>query len=66
MHRQLSSVMCVASTANASVLIVCCRRHCEPVAEYMHTLNCDVGAGVQGKNYVHNSDISQITLLLQV
>ncbi len=28
----------MAPTANASVLIVCCRTHCEPVAAWMHTL----------------------------
>lgn len=42
MHRQLSSVMCMASTTNASVLIVCCRRHCESLAARMHTLTVRV------------------------
>lgn len=30
--------MCTAPATKASVLIVCCRKHCEPVAAYMHIL----------------------------
>lgn len=38
MHRQLSFVMCMVSAANASVLIVCCRKHCESAAVCVNTL----------------------------
>lgn len=38
MHRQLSFVMCMASVANASLLIVCCRKRGGSAAVCVNTL----------------------------
>lgn len=38
MHRQLSFVMFMVSATNASVLIVCCRKHCRFAAVCVSTL----------------------------
>lgn len=64
MHRQLSSVMCMVPATNASVLIVCCRKHCSCVHEY---INCDVAANrAEGEKCAHKCDISRVRSLLPV